>query len=330
MFRRGASWRLAFASAFCLSFLLSHACAHEESQDVRLAEKLAFCWTILRENSLYHERLPDWQTYRDDVGKPPARGEQCATDEAISRLLKSVKDDYTYFRNREQTQKFQQDTEQRHVVSYRMLPENTAYIKIRTFCSKYTSSELDDALRTVSSADAFILDLRGNRGGLVDQAFQAYSMFVDDGVFATFKGRAWGDEYIEVLSVTPTQLKRHYNGKSRSFKRVPNLAARNPLIVLIDGETRSASEILAGALHDAGRCRLVGQRTFGKGVVQNSWEMDDGSSLRITIGRSYLSKSGCFDQFGLHPDVHATAGTTGTDDQLSTAMQLLSHRIALK
>jgi C-terminal processing protease CtpA/Prc len=303
MLRRISLWRLGFASAVVLLFAVASACAAEESRTVDLENRLAFGWALLHDNSLYAERLPDWDACRAQYGSALSHVDEKLADDAMKKLLSSVHDDYTFFRNRAQTARFKVDLEQRGVVRYHVDADGVAYIQLRTFASRHTAEELRDALRDVECARRIVLDLRGNRGGLVQQAFLAYSMFVDEGLFASFRGRNCGRGYTETLMVTRTRLARDYNGKVHKSKRTANMTAHKPLMILIDGDTRSASELLAGALHDCGRAQLVGTKTYGKGVVQDTWQLGDGSSVRITTGRAYLAKSGCIDKLGLQPDV---------------------------
>lgn len=303
MVRRNLLWRLGFALALFLLLYLASTSAAEEPRQVDLQSRLAFCWTLLHDNSIYADRLPDWEACQMEFGSPRTFVDEQSADEAAAKLFRTVHDQYTYFRNRERTDSFNNELEQQGVVSYSMKSNGEAYIKLRTFASRHAAEELRDTLMTLQSARRYVLDLRGNSGGLVQEAFQIYAMFVDEGVFCSFKGRMLGEDYSETLSVTRTRLKQCTQGLPTLHKRIPNLTAHKPLVILVDHDTRSAAELVAGALHDCGRARIVGTRTFGKGVVQDSWSLGDGSSVRITTGRSYLPKSGCIDGIGLQPDV---------------------------
>lgn len=338
MLRRSLLWLLGFACSLVLIVVAAASCAAEDAPSARDAEgrsgqfaaeeagagqsppvvdlprlvdlenRLAFGWALLHANSLYADRLPDWDTCRAQYGSGLSRVDEAAADEAMNKLLSLVRDDYTFFRNRVQTARFRSELEQRGVVRYSVDADGVAWIRIRTFASKHTANELRDALRDVSStARRYVVDLRGNHGGLVNEAFTAYSLFVDEGVFATFRGRNCGEDYSETLSVSRTRLCRQFNDKVRRSKRYANMTAHKPVFVLIDNDTRSAAELLAGALHDTGRATLVGTRTYGKGVVQDTWNLGDGSSVRITTARAYLAKSGCIHGIGLRPDAMTIA-----------------------
>jgi carboxyl-terminal processing protease len=105
------------------------------------------------------------------------------------------------------------------------------------------------------------------------------------------------------------------------------LALDVPLVVLVDGTSASASEIVAGAVRDSGRGKLVGEKTYGKGSVQNTHRLEDGSSLRVTIAKWYLPKGQNLDGNGIEPDIVVTVTqedvSAGTDPQLDRAIAYL-------
>ena len=142
--------------------------------------------------------------------------------------------------------------------------------------SQFTSgahAELYAALRRQlkRGAKAFVLDLRDNGGGLVSEARLVASAFVREGPIVTTRGRAVRQR---TLSATGDAV-----------------AADQPLVVVVDGGTASAAEIVAGALQDRRRARVVGERTFGKGVFQEVIELSNGGALDITAGQ-YLTPAG--------------------------------------
>ncbi len=171
-------------------------------------------------------------------------------------------------------------------VFWRILEEDArvGYIQISRFTSRAPEetqqavSELSDA-----GATAYILDLRGNGGGLVDSSVGVVSEFLDSGLVLT-----------EERSNRPTQRFNASRGGS---------ATEEPLIVLVDSGTASASEIVAGALQDRERAMLVGQQTFGKGSVQLILPMSDGSSLHVTTARWFTPDNNPLDGEGLTPDI---------------------------
>jgi carboxyl-terminal processing protease len=155
-------------------------------------------------------------------------------------------------------------------------------------------AELYDALKKEkkNGATAFVLDLRGNGGGLVSEAQLVASAFLRSGKIVTTKGRSVPPRTLTATGdpVIPTQ----------------------PLVVLVDKGTASASEIVTGALQDRHRAKVVGQRTFGKGVFQQVIELSNGGALDITAGQYFtpsgrnLGGKGVSTGSGIQPDVKAT------------------------
>lgn len=178
-----------------------------------------------------------------------------------------------------------------------------------------------DKLREQHGLDALVLDLRGDPGGLVDQAVATADQFLDAGTIVTIKGRAAA---VETQSAHPG-----------------GAAVKVPVIALVDGGTASAAEIVAACLHDHGRATLVGLPTYGKGTVQTFFDLDDGSGLKLTTARYFTPKGNSLESKGIVPDVQVgafvpediTAGSgakpggdatiSGSDDpQLAAAVKL--------
>ena len=140
-----------------------------------------------------------------------------------------------------------------------------------------------------------ILDLRGNPGGLFDEAVAVCDMFLEDGLIVSVVGR--DGAILEKQMAQPGGTQPHYR-----------------IAVLIDNNSASAAEIVAGALHDRGRARLFGKRSFGKGSVQSILDLTDGSGLKLTVAR-YMTPSGTsIDGHGIDPDENTGASDTVTDD----------------
>lgn len=154
-------------------------------------------------------------------------------------------------------------------VAYRPAP-TTAFIKINKF-SATTSQEFQEAFMRLAQAgpiDKLILDLRGNPGGYLDAAIKLADEFLAGGLLITYtEGRA--------------QARRDFTSSSRG------LFEQGELIVLIDEGSASASEIVSGAVQDWDRGLIMGRRSFGKGLVQEQFEMRDGSAVRLTVSRYY-------------------------------------------
>jgi carboxyl-terminal processing protease len=151
-----------------------------------------------------------------------------------------------------------------------------------------------------------VLDLRGNPGGLLDEAVEVASAFLDAGPVVSYLRR--GGE--------PVRLDAVGTGDTRT-----------PLVVLVDGGTASAAEVVAGALQDRDRAVLVGSRTFGKGTVQEPRTLTDGSALELTVAR-YLTPAGrSLEGRGLTPDIEVAAGSAPYV-ALNRALVVLSGLVA--
>ncbi len=159
---------------------------------------------------------------------------------------------------------------------YTLLDDNTAYIVLSKFNSK-ASSETIAALKDLKAkgADKVILDLRGNPGGLLSEAINVTNIFVPKG---------------ELITTTKSIVKK-YN-KQYKTKRAP-LDTEIPLVVLVNGRSASASEIVAGGIQDLDRGVVIGARSFGKGLVQRPKKLTYGTQIKITISRYYTPSGRC-------------------------------------
>jgi len=169
----------------------------------------------------------------------------------------------------------------RAVVSQEILPGNIGYIRLDSFISSKANHEMRLALKRMSQTDALILDLRHNPGGLLANAIEIANMFLDQGVIVST---------IDADSYKTSQM---------SAKKP---ISDKPMVVLINGGSASASEILAAALRDNGRAKLVGQKTFGKGLVQAINKLDDGSGINVTIARYLTPTDQNIHKHGIKPD----------------------------
>jgi hypothetical protein len=291
-----ALFRIPLVIIYCLvSGLTGHqqltlpaqAATSEEQQDKKspLAASYHSVWNLLAENTIYPDRLNDRHRWEPKIAAaitaPPGQSQQ-----ALSEMVSALGDDYTYFRNAKETQCHKNDWMQKNVVNSRMLVGNIAYIRIRTFWSSHVCSELEDALRMLASAEGYILDLRDNRGGDIYETEKACGMFLDKGLFSTLKGRMDGKEFEERLEITATKLRTTTDGITINEPRIPNLTGKRPVIILVNGNTRSAAEMFAGCLRDHQRAWLVGHRTYGKGVIQSTWYKAPGRSKMVLQSKS--------------------------------------------
>lgn len=170
-------------------------------------------------------------------------------------------------------------------VTYKMLENNIGYVQITTFGDK-TAPELKKALKDLldQKASGLVVDLRNNGGGFLTSAVDVGSQFLDSGVL---------------------MYEEYGSGEMKEYKIKPGgLAIDIPIVVLVNEGTASASEIVAGAIQDMGRAKLVGMTTYGKGSVQNwiTLENDQGA-VRITIARWLTPNKRQINDVGLKPDV---------------------------
>ena len=168
-------------------------------------------------------------------------------------------------------------------------------ITVRAFTSG-VADQVRAALRAPHTG--VVLDLRGNSGGLVDEAVGTAGSLLDGGPVGSYQER----------------------GGTRELTAPPGGDGRTPLVVLVDGGTMSAAELLAGALQDRSRAVVVGSRTFGKGTVQQPSRLADGAVLEMTVGRYHTPSGRSLDGTGLTPDVPAAAG----EDTDALALRVLA------
>ncbi|MCS7287090.1 MAG: S41 family peptidase, partial [Anaerolineae bacterium] len=150
-------------------------------------------------------------------------------------------------------------------VEWKLVEPGIGYVKIAKFTEK-TPRELEQALIKLreQGTSSLILDLRGNAGGLIESALKVGGFFLKGGVMVH-------ERYRNSL-------------KSYEVARVP-FKVDWPMVVLVDSGTASAAEIVAGALQESGRAKLIGRRTYGKGSVQWVYDLSDGSSLHVTVAQ---------------------------------------------
>lgn len=190
-------------------------------------------------------------------------------------------------------------------VFWRLLTEDEriGYIQILRFTNR-TPQELASAIAELqeSSLEAFILDLRNNTGGLLQESIQVAGIFLDDGVIAIEESQR--DERI---------FTHDYE----------SLLTDKPLVVLVNQRTASASELVAGALRDRDRATLIGQTTFGKGTVQQIFSLSDGSSVHITSAQWLTPNRSPIDGAGLEPDIAMIPADDGRDVELGEAIRYI-------
>ena len=211
-----------------------------------------------------------------------------------------------------------------HTVRSEYLGNGLAYVRVSSFAES-TPADLATAARELERAAereellGLVLDLRSNPGGLLDAAVAVADEFLAEGVIVSGTGRVRQARFEEVAQV------------GDSLESVP-------MVVLVNGGSASASEIVAGALQDHGRARIIGEQTYGKGSVQTVMPLGEGSAIKLTTSR-YLTPSGrSINGSGITPDIVVESrdanrqyrGAGGRvplreDEQLLAAIRLVSY-----
>lgn len=170
-------------------------------------------------------------------------------------------------------------------VEHRMLANNVGYARIKSF-SEDTAEELSRALQQMRAQNmrSLVLDLRGNPGGLLEQAVEVADLFLREGVIVVTAGN-------------------RREGRDQREAQDRGTEPNYPIVVLIDGGSASASEIVAGALKNNNRALVVGQTSFGKGSVQTIRNLPDGGALKITIAQYLTPGDVSIQGVGITPDV---------------------------
>ncbi|MGW1109289.1 S41 family peptidase [Streptomyces sp. NPDC002540] len=164
-------------------------------------------------------------------------------------------------------------------------PSAAVLIEVDSF-TRGSGAKVRDAVRDAPARAGVLLDLRGNSGGLVSEAVTAASAFLDGGLVATYD----------------------VHGEQRALYAQPGGDTVRPLVVLVDGGTMSAAELLTGALQDRGRAVTVGSRTFGKGSVQMPSKLPGGSVAELTVGHYRTPAGRGVDGRGITPDLAVGSG----------------------
>ena len=166
-------------------------------------------------------------------------------------------------------------------VSHKMLEGDINYIKISSF-EELTYDQFKEALDegTKANAEGLIIDLRDNTGGLLDVTVQIVDELIPEGVIVSTKDK---------------------NGKVKEMTS-DDQYVDIPIVVLVNERSASASEVLSGALKDHNRAILVGNRTFGKGIVQTIMPLTDGSAIKVTTSQYFTPSGVCIQGEGIEPD----------------------------
>ncbi|MBN2526669.1 MAG: PDZ domain-containing protein [Deltaproteobacteria bacterium] len=170
-------------------------------------------------------------------------------------------------------------------VKWKMMDGNVGYMELTAF-QQGSAGEMESALEQLHEKNmkGLVLDLRGNPGGLLDAAIDIANLFISSGTLVTTAGRNRNDRDVTNADAQGTEPKY-------------------PIVILIDGYTASAAEILSGALRNHGRALLIGETTFGKGSVQNIISLPDDGAMRLTIQQYLIPGDISIQAVGVAPDI---------------------------
>ena len=198
-------------------------------------------------------------------------------------------------------------------VTAKIIDKNIGYFRLTAFnenSGQQLKSKIDE-IKAENEIDKFILDLRNNPGGLLSQAIKISDFFLDDGEIVSTRGR-------------------NKRENRKWFAKKGDRIDGNPLIVLINYGSASASEIVAGALKDHKRAILIGENSYGKGSVQSIIPLKNKGAIRLTISKYYLPSGKSISEVGVIPDFEVEeenedfAINTASDNQLNFAIKLFN------
>jgi carboxyl-terminal processing protease len=192
--------------------------------------------------------------------------------------------------------------------------KNIGYIQISSFISNSTPNEFVEALENTNATDGLIIDLRGNTGGLLPNAIFVSNLFIPKGKIVSIVGR---NGY-------------HYDIMAQDT----NVSIDKPIIILVDGASASASEIFSGAMKDYHRAKLLGTKTYGKGMVQKIIPMPNETGINLTIAKYLTPKGNDINKQGIEPDIEIPLKTEDIlakkDVQLEKAKDIMEQMLEVK
>jgi C-terminal peptidase prc len=207
----------------------------------------------------------------------------------------------------ENTFRLRRNSSASNPVAFRMEGGTVGYIRLKEF-NALAEPNVWSAVETLRArgATSFVLDLRDNPGGLVQAGVEIARLFLPPATAVAYtEGRVVAGGVKGDTEVAATAKRNGGGDASTRLKSIPSASAASvtePLTVLVNGRSASASEILTGALRDNCRATVAGSRTYGKGLIQSVYELSDGSGLVLTVGKYVTPGLHDIDRAGIDPD----------------------------
>lgn len=293
-------------------------------------------WELVQANFWFRERLGNWSEWEhkfDGELVTDADALRCATV-----MVESLNEAYTQVLASQPDEDEVETPKPCCTADY--MAGRIGYIDVHTFSGDRVAVDIREAMESIQDAVAFVVDLRNNSGGSIARANKALSLFMAEGATYIFKVRRTDEGYLEAhCRIEATQFAENTTYAQRAdveyetWDRYDNLTGNRPMVVLINGKTGSASEFFAAVLRDNNRAHLLGTKTGGKGIAQDTIEVGNGFKLQITNG-VFLPPSGQW--FGDHGQTvkdgvepHSTVLHNGeNDNQLVAALAHLTETLS--
>jgi C-terminal processing protease CtpA/Prc len=308
-----------------------------------------FAWKLARDRYFDQEKLKDWGAWEHKYdGKLQTFGD---AEKDIGEMYASLGDPFTRVASEQHDARVAALPEAKYGlgvdvaaaeleetagnVSSRMMPGDIGYMRVVSFKPEDTAKQMYEGALGLKDAKGIVLDLRDNRGGLVDAAIEAATMFLDTGHVVETKDRTPNGIEQKALAVKGDDMmvvdlkdEPVYGKYKRPFPQVTKV----PMVILVNKMTASASELFSAALQQNHRAYLIGENTFGKGIGQSIVRMPHDLMIAVTSLRYYTPKhdwlgDGGFFAVGLTPDqtIKPVADSDG-DPQLDAAIEYLKHQ----
>ena len=279
-------------------------------------------WEIVRDNHYNRLNLSDWAKWEHHFDEQ--LDSRIALEKALTKLLGTLNDDYTFLANSAQQAERESQIHSNHAVDSNVLDGSIGYLRLSNLYSDTLTEQVHTKLNEMPDVNGMILDLRGNHGGFVELARSLFEILADRGKFTSYTGYQDGRSEDVDMTLTDGTWEITKNGTTELEKRLYKPTTNKPLVILVDRDTRSAAEMLAGALKQNHLATIIGQRTYGKGVLQDTYDLGDGLMLKVSTAQYFLPDGESIHRTGINPDL-IVRNPSSQDRQLSEAIAYLRN-----